>query len=487
VRNFTISACEQALVLVLRGLDLGGRPWAIHAAEPDLDVILAIWVLLNAAHLRSPDSAARGRLIPLIRLESVIDVHGFGLAELSGLPADQLRATTAALEGLRRRELELKKTGAWSGTDPLEYTAVVLRQIDSLVFPPGSLPKPVDFEVLARADVGRESLVLVCQAEQGIYEMESWLRQTYGKRLAVLALRTGPERYTLRLVDPFLGGDLEPVYDELNALDPAVAAGGWRNRWGGSGEIGGSPRASGTALQPEEIAQACRQALRRPARGRRLAAVGAALAIAALGLVGGYLASWWMGGAVALPPAPPQVMPFAVGFGAVALGLLVAFGLRRPRAFGVRRLVPGDWLYCVPAAIVAALAGGVWRPEAGSGATMPGGDLGLLLLLVVVGEVLFRGVAHGILGRSFRVSHAGGRWFLSAPAVLSTLLYAAATVLIPLEAATFSISAVPAAWLRLAAAALFGLTAGLARERSGSVLATVFLHLVGVGACALLE
>lgn len=483
VRHFTIAACEQALVLALRGLDLGGRPWAIHAAEPDLDAVLAIWVLLNAAHLQSPASAARRRLIPLIRLESVIDVHGLALAELSGLPPAELEAAAGALERLRDRELRLKKTGTWGATDLLEYTAAVLRQIDGLVFPAGSLPKPVDFEVLARASVGGESLVLVCHAEQGIYEMESQLRQTYGKRLAVLALQIGPGRYTLRLVDPFLGGDLEAVYDELNALDPAVAEGGWRNRWGGSGEIGGSPRSSGTALQPAEIAEACRQALRRPARGRRVAALAGAVAITALAVAGGYLAQWWSTGRMVWPPLPPQALPFSVGFGVVAAALLTTFG--RPRAFGVRRVVPGDWLYCAPVAIVAALAGGVWRLEPGAEGATASGEWGLLLLAVIAAEVLFRGVVHGIVGRSFRVSHAGGRWFLSTPTILSALLYAGVGVLLPLADAPVAAALLGPTSMSLGAALVFGLTTGLARERSGSLLATIALHLLGVGICQL--
>jgi hypothetical protein len=486
VRPFTIAACEQALVLVLRGLDFGGRPWAIRVAEPDLDAVLAVWVLLNAAHLQSADSAPRRRLLPLIRLESVIDVHGLALAELSGLPPTDLAAASKSLDDLRRRELALKKAGAWSATDMLEYTATVLRRVDRLVFPPGTLPKPVDFEVLARADVAGDGLVLVCRAEQGIYEMESSLKQTYGRRLAVLALQSAPGRFTLRLVDPFLGGDLERVYDELNALDPAVAEGGWRNRWGGSAEIGGSPRGSGTALAPAEIAEACRQALRRPGRGRRVVAAAAAVAVTAAASLGGYLASWWAAGTAALPPAPPAILPFAAGFGVPAIALLVLFGAKRPRAFGLRRVVPGDWLYCVPVVLAAALAGGAWRASPASGIDTPEARLGLLFGLAVGAELLFRGVAHGILGRSFRVSHAGGRWFLSVPTLVSALLYAGVGALLPLAGAPVIAGIALPPWAMPVAAVVFGLTAGLARERSGSVLATLALHVVGLGIAELL-
>jgi len=33
IRRFTLSACEQAMILVLRGLDLRERPWTILANQ----------------------------------------------------------------------------------------------------------------------------------------------------------------------------------------------------------------------------------------------------------------------------------------------------------------------------------------------------------------------------------------------------------------------------------------------------------------------
>ena len=41
VRAFTLSACEQTLVMYMKGLDLQAREWNVFANEPDLDTILA--------------------------------------------------------------------------------------------------------------------------------------------------------------------------------------------------------------------------------------------------------------------------------------------------------------------------------------------------------------------------------------------------------------------------------------------------------------
>jgi hypothetical protein len=49
-RPFTLATCEQVLVMILKGMDLRARDWRVFANEPDLDTILAIWLILN--HVR---------------------------------------------------------------------------------------------------------------------------------------------------------------------------------------------------------------------------------------------------------------------------------------------------------------------------------------------------------------------------------------------------------------------------------------------------
>jgi len=484
VRQFTVSACEQAMILALRGVDLGGRPWTVHATQPDLDAVLAIWVLLNAARIQAMEPETRRRLVALVRLESVIDVHGLALAELSALAPPDLETAISGIARIRQRELELKEAGDWDGADMPEHVAEVLREIDIFIFPPGSLPEPVSFEVLARATV-RDALILVCRADQGVYEVEAGMKRAYGKRLAILALEAGPGRYTLRLVNPFHGRNLHAVYHELNALDPAVARGGWRDCWGGSGEIGGSPRKSGTALEPGEIAAACKQALRGRSPAQKAGALGAAVALTALVLLVGKLVGWLATESAAPLLTPKENIPFAFGFGVLSAALLMASNFWRPRAFGLQRLVRGDWLYLVPVALLAALTGGVWRVVPAEGLGL-GSHVSALVLLAAGAEFLFRGVAHGVLGRGFQVTHAGGRWLVSVPTAVCALMYAAAGLLLPLAGSPFSLGGPTVQWLTMVAASLlFGLTAGVVRERSGSILAPVLLHLGGVAFCAL--
>jgi hypothetical protein len=475
LRAFTLSTCEQALVLVLRGLDLKERPWTLCANEPDLDTVLAIWVLLNSLHLTAAEPQVRHAAVPLVRLEGILDVHGDELSDLAGLPQSLLQQARERLAALREAETALKREGVWERADPLEFTAGQLRALDRLIYPQGYFRSFLNVEVLARAELSDHRVAVVCRSEQGIYETEADLKRLYGKRLGIVALQKEAHTYTLRQVDPFLPATLDAVYPLLNVLDPAVHAGDG-NRWGGSGEIGGSPRRSGTRLSPQEIAATCAQAFRKPTRRQRAAAVGLALLAAAVALMGGEpaLAAYWrLHAATGFRP-----LYFALGTSLVSLLLLVLAGRRRPRLYGGR--LPGGraWLWTAPAALLGGLAGGTWATWSTwhlAASPLTAEPLGLFLAFPLAAELTFRALAHGILARAFAIQHDGGRWFLSWPNVLQALLYTVATPL-ALLAAGAPLSGGWASALPLAGALLFGLAAGVARERSGSALAPLFLH-----------
>jgi membrane protease YdiL (CAAX protease family) len=473
VRQFTLSSCEQALVLVRRGLDLRERSWTLYANDPDLDTVLALWVLLNAMHV-ADNAAVRAAITPLVRVEGVLDVHGRDRLDLAGLGREELERATVRLDALHRAEQSARRGGSWERADPLAFAAEQLRALDEMVFPADYFEGFRHVEALARAELSDHRVAVVCRSDQGIYEAEEDLKRLYGKRLGIIALQKEPHVYTLRQVDAFLPGNLELAYARLNILDPAVRSGSGRNRWGGSAEIGGSPRRSGTRLSPQEIAEACRQAYRKPTWKERLRASATALGVALACLAGGapaflgrFLPAW------SSPAMPPGRL--AAGVGLVALFFLVLLGRKRPRLYGLR--LPGglDWLWLSPLALLGAAAGGVWRAPA---AALSPESLALLLALPIAAELVFRSLVHGILARSFPVQHDGGRWFISVPTLASAGLYAAFAPLLAL-----AVGLPTQAWgtvLVLAGALVFGLAAGAARERSGSVLASLALHWTGV-------
>ena len=492
VRSFTLATCEQAMVLIRKGLDLRKRDWTVYANDADLDTVLAIWVLLNHIRLNDRDAETRARIMPLVRLQGVIDAQGLELQELSALPPTLLAETQARLDALREPELALKQRGHWGEGDLLAYTAGRLRTIDRLVYPPRHFDDVEDVEPLARVDIANGSIAVICRSKAGIYEVERQLRRLHGKRLGMIVLRTGASTYTLRQVDPYLPASLEEVYTQLNLVDPAAGGHGSANRWGGSAEIGGSPRSTGTRLTPEQIARACRRAFEKPAPAHRLRrVVGGALASS--GVLLAALASVFMPGLIGdgrslrgLAFSPSQ---FSMVLATLGGGWLLIKGLRAPGLYGLRRPARLGWCVLLPFAVVGALAGGVWIP---SRTTVIGPEwlepLGFLALPVAA-EVIFRGVVQGKLATSFAIQECRGPWLLSWPTLFSAVLYALwGTVLhhpsIALTRVTFERSA---SALPLLGSVLFGAAAGMARERSESIAVAIVLHWIGVAAVLLVH
>jgi len=480
VRAFTVATCEQAMIVVRRGLDLQKRDWVIWANEPDLDTLLAIWILLNHMRLNDADPEIRTRVMPLVRLEGAIDAHGLEMQELCGFPPEIHASVFGDLERLRSREVELKKEERWKEIDFLEYAADILRAIDATIYSARHFEEVVDVEELARAVIWDNQLALVCRSDRGIYELEPHLRRLHGKRLGVIILQKDPKTYTLRQVNPFLPTTLDRVYERLNLIDPS--AGRWRsaNRWGGSGEIGGSPRATGTALTPQQIAHAFSQACVRATARQRLGTVALALLLT-LGVMGGsilmtYILGWLQHPGGSIESYFQDRAEIFLGVLAALSGVLVLVALRRgPRLFGLCMPTGFDWLLLFPCALLGGLAGGAWILDGSRWWSRPFGQHPWIEFAIAMGapiaaEILFRGIVHGIIAQSFRTQRIGGRWFLSWPVLLSSLLYGLWS-LFPLLRFPVQDAA-----LTFTAALLFGISNGMVRERSESLLPCFILH-----------
>lgn len=480
LRAFTVATCEQAMIVVRKGLDLRKRDWTIWANEPDLDTVLAIWVLLNHMRLNDVDPEIRRRLMPLVRLEGTIDAHGLEMQELCGFPAKIQAAVFEDLERLRSREVELKKEEKWQEIDFLEYTADLLRAIDAMIYSSHHFEGVVDVEELARVVIGESQLAIVCRSDMGIYELEPHLRRVHGKRLGVIILQKDPNTYTLRQVDPFLPGTLDRVYERLNLIDPSAGDRRSGNRWGGSGEIGGSPRSTGTALTPQQIAEAFAHAYLRPTVGRRIGAVGLAILLT-IGVMGGsigvtYILGWFQDPSGSIESTLQNRAEVFLGLLAAISAVLVLVAFRRgPKLFGLCAPNGFDWLLLLPGALLGGLAGGAWILVGSLGWSQPFPrppwiQFAMAMGAPVAAEILFRGMVHGMLAQSFQTQRTASRWFLSWPVLLSSMLYAlwSQFPLLPFFG--------QGAALTFAAAFLFGISSGMARERSESLLPCFVLH-----------
>jgi membrane protease YdiL (CAAX protease family) len=480
----SLATCEQAMVLIRKVLDLRKRDWEVLANDADLDTVFALWLLLNYLRLNK-DAEVRAQVMPLLRLEGVIDAHGLDAQELAALPPDLFHSTSAVLKQLRKQEVVLKHSGRWSEIDLLEYIADRLRAVDELVYSPETFAGLHEIDELARAEIASGFVAVACRSDAGMIEVERQLRRVYGQRLGILIFQNAPSSYRVRQVDQTLPATLEQAYERLNLLDPAVKSRS-QNRWGGSPDFGGSPRDTETQLTATQIVEAVRDAFRKPTSNDVVSEIPRAAFLTVAALLPA-LALIFAGN---LLYDHGYIAREAVLLSAVALTIVagILFGLKAPQVpglYGWRIPIGFGWLTTFPAALIGAVAGGVWSP----------GSLGYqvgfhnlnaftasaALLLPVGAELLFRGVILGNLAARLPIQKSSGPWRGSWPTLISSALYGAASLLlfVSFSGGYFQLTQ----WfITVAAAVTFGIASGVARERSESIIAALLLHWVGAAA-----
>jgi len=493
-RLFTLATCEQALLLVHSGLRLSEGDWTIYANDPDLDTVLGLWCLLNHRRLRELRPEARDVLLPILRLEGAIDANGPELARLCGLPARALADAQRRIDELLVRERELKRAGAWTKKDGYGYTIEMLRSVDAMVY------QFEDFgdytrieEIYGHVEIAPRRVAVICRDRSGIYTVEQHLKTHWGDQLSLIALENQPGHYTLRRVSSLDGPDLEPAYALLNRIDPAVDGRPPGKRWGGSPEIGGSPRPRGTQLASAEVIEILERAYHRPGFARRCAHTATAIAV---GL--GFVLFWPLAGALPAPdlseasPAIRSAIDLAtVSLLALVVGTVATRGASRwrPWVFGWRRPAPGRWWWAAPALIACALPLRGWIPAPlGSSPLEFAAALTAAWLAISAVELWFRGLVHGLLSIDYPIEHPGGPRFVSRAAFGSAVAYAAvatamtARALPPAELADLGITTPWMLGVAAASALIAGLLLGSIRERSLSIASGLALQVLGVAA-----
>lgn len=488
VRPFMLSTCEQVLVMILKGMDLRGRDWRVFANEPDLDTVLAIWLILNHVRVQQKDFGGLARLCALVRLEGLIDAHGLELTALSGLPPKPLQKTKKMIDFLRAEELDLKSKGLWRDSDYLEYTALILHKVDRIIYKSEELDDLKDVQELARVEIDSNRIAVAVETRLGIYELEPYLNRMYGESLAIVVLKKDEGMYTIRSCDPFMPGDLNAVYKILNFTDPAVRGRADREQWGGSADIGGSPRSSGTKLTPQQIVKACREVFEKPGPGRNLIRFIHSLVIAATIIgVAGISQSFLPFQAWLKVPATHHLLaetdfPFFAAVLLLSALVLALLAHRRPWQFGIAAPAGRSWWILFPFVFFPVLGIGFYLPYKGMALVGVFDKLVYLVAAVpLASEILFRSLIHGILVSANNIQKPGGRWFFSFPSVVAASLYAiflAGLLLLP-DALLKGLDAVAAAECLLAAFVL-GLATGFIRERSQSVFSAILFHALGM-------
>jgi membrane protease YdiL (CAAX protease family) len=496
VRTFTLATCEQALIMCVKGLDLRDREWKIFANEPDLDTILSIWIVLNHQRINNREAIHRRSLFALVRLEGIIDALGLELRELSGLPAELLQKLMRIIDRLRAEELELKKAGAWAKTDYLDYTIGILRKLDQFLIKIGELDDFKGIEELARVELTNNRIAVVVASDLGIYELEPHLTKLYGNRLGWVALKKAKSDYTLRQMDLFMPVNLEDVYQRLNFMDPAVKGRMGVSRWGGSGDIGGSPRDRGTGLSPGEIVSACRDVIEKRSDIRHVkrflssAVFSMLIVLAAVATAQNWHPARWLGSQGTLGACTRSpLFGFHTALLLFTIITLCVVAFRRPWQFGIMLPAGKDWWRLLPVAVLCGLTGDMLVPTKAMFDAGPISAWVIALVLIPFSlELLFRSLVHGMMAQLASIQDCESRWFFSGPTIGASLLYA-----ITIGIQMTMMSDTPMAILTsgtllryLLVGVIFGLGAGMIRERSHSILPAWLFHAVAVATTLLL-
>jgi len=254
IRSITLATCEQAAVALVLGLPVNEGIWNLVINEPDLDSILACWVLVNHIDLSRDDFELLKPVMPLLRVEGNIDSYGFGKEVLSALSHDDYRREQRRLEELMAPIVAAKSSGSWS---PDEYEGIVMGILDAtdqMLLPPEIVALSFEYQEVGRVRLRGRRIAILCRSGRGIYEVEEYLAGRYGKLLGIVVLDQGGGRFTVRRSDGFGVASLRRLYRQLNKVDPAVRTSrSDENAWGGADDIGGSPRETGSKLTGQQI------------------------------------------------------------------------------------------------------------------------------------------------------------------------------------------------------------------------------------------
>jgi len=493
-RTFTLATCEQALLLVHGGLDLSEGDWSVYANEPDLDTILALWCLLNHARLRDLRPQVRDVLLPMIRLEGAIDANGNELAEVCGLPADVLREAQQRLDHLLVREQQVKGGGDWQTLNLEAYAVEMLGEIDRMIYIAEDFRGYANIEeVYGHTALGERRVSVVCRESSGIYAVEKLLKERWGDQLGLIALEKEPGHYTLRRASTLSDIDLGDAYRLLNLLDRNVDGRPPGKCWGGSDNIGGSPRPLGSALSPSGLLRVLGLAYPSPKRWQRTLAVArVALLVAGLGAFGAVAGL----GASAIPEVTTRfgdmtarIATFSLFVGVASWLLSWLFSGRRLWLYGWRRPAGASWLPLAFVAALAALPMRVWFPQP---ASLDSGAIALTVggvaLAAVAAESWFRGLVHGLLQLDSQVQSPAGPWRISGAAWVSAGLYAATVVALSLPVVwvepTRLLPPLQEIAILAGTSGLAGLALAMIRERSLSLWPGIAAQLLGGIGCA---
>lgn len=250
IRQITKSTCEQALLFSKYGT-FNNNEFNVIGNDPDLDTILAGWILLNIDEIQKTEIFQK--LLPLILVIGNIDSYGFGYEDMIGLSREIISQEKNRINWLRKEEIKLKDSNEWSSINFTEYTYSILNKIDRYIFYKANNDSIIEPKIVKLIAINNGNFLAYVEDKRfGIYDIESQLRDDKNIECIILSNESG--KYSIKLPNLMSDFSLDFVWVALsnaemlaklnegitNKNDPEL----YLTNWGGSSNIGGSPRYS---------------------------------------------------------------------------------------------------------------------------------------------------------------------------------------------------------------------------------------------------
>ena len=248
IRDFTLSTCEQAIMLV-RDRQISEIGNNIIASHADLDSLLAAWALMHADSIGYRDVVFR-KMMPIFQLAGNIDRHGFGYEELV-MRDEMIPEIRRRILWLSNEERELKKRQRWGNIALVEYAERTFQEIDKYAFYQDEPEEEVsiqgyDTEALPNGD----TIIFVRASEGGIYgAIRKLVTEKKDNKCICVVCTDGNNKWTIKAIGLITKYNLIPVFKKLTRKETkAKKRHGVTNKkllktgWGGSRILGGQPR-----------------------------------------------------------------------------------------------------------------------------------------------------------------------------------------------------------------------------------------------------
>lgn len=246
-RLATAATCEQVLTAIRSGFfqtfrDKGMPRAEVFVNDCDQDVCTSFYLLTHAPMV---ESATNPLINALVSVEGKLDATAGAYPFNPDLEIMRKIAWIFEPYTAFKQSAEFDKKDAQRNEEVIE--ACSRRIHDYVLGKSGETPLDVRYEVLDQRPGYTVVKEIGDQARLGMFAggIDSFVSVQETER-------EGIWRYTIGRRSYYIPFPVKKIFETLNAADPRVKG---KNEWSGGDIIGGSPRASGSGLSPEQVTE----------------------------------------------------------------------------------------------------------------------------------------------------------------------------------------------------------------------------------------